>query len=96
MSAPNKIEVLLFDMGGIVIEIDFDLALQTWKQWTLLSIEEMRHRFKHDEAYEQHERGEIEASEILHICAGCLRWRLVTQKLLRAGMQFLSMRFRRH
>jgi FMN phosphatase YigB (HAD superfamily) len=63
MSAPKKIEALLFDMGGIVIEIDFDLALQAWKQWTLLSIEEMRHRFKLDEAYEQHERGEIEAAE---------------------------------
>ena len=50
-------------MGGVVFEIDFELALQTWKQWTLLSIEELRHRFKLDEAYEKHERGEIKASE---------------------------------
>ena len=48
-------------MGGVVIEINFERALQVWKQWTLLSLEEMRHRFEMDEAYEQHERGEIEA-----------------------------------
>jgi FMN phosphatase YigB (HAD superfamily) len=63
MSTTLKIEGLLFDMGGVVIEIDFERALQTWKQWTLLPIEEMRRRFKIDEAYEKLERGEIEAPE---------------------------------
>ena len=43
--------------------IDFEQALQTWKQWTLLTIEELRYRFELDEAYEKHERGEINASE---------------------------------
>ena len=63
MSTSPKIEGLLFDLGGVVIEIDFERALQTWKQWTSLPIEEMRHRFKIDEPYEKHERGEIEAPE---------------------------------
>ena len=62
MSKPRNIEGLLFDLGGVVIEINFERAFQVWKRWTLLSIEEMRHRFKMDEEYEQHERGEIEAS----------------------------------
>jgi len=50
-------------MGGVVLEIDFERALQTWSDWTSLPIEEIQHRFKMDEAYEQHERGEIGASE---------------------------------
>ena len=50
-------------MGGVVFEIDFERALQTWRQWTLLPIEEIRYRFKMDEAYERHERGEIQAPE---------------------------------
>ncbi len=54
---------LLFDMGGVVFEIDFDRALQAWSDWTILPIEEIRQRFKMDEAYERHERGEIGASE---------------------------------
>ncbi len=63
MSTSQNIKGLLFDLGGVVVEIDFELALETWKQWSLLPIEEMRFRFKLDEAYEKHERGEIEASD---------------------------------
>lgn len=63
MNKPRNIEGLLFDLGGVLIEIDFERALRSWSQWTLLSIEELRQRFKMDEAYEKHERGEIEASE---------------------------------
>lgn len=63
MPTPRNIEGLLFDLGGVVIEIDFERALQSWKQWTPLSIEEMRDRFKMDDAYQNHERGEVEASE---------------------------------
>ena len=50
-------------MGGVVFEIDFERALQTWSAWTSLPIEEIRLRFEMDEAYEQHERGEIVVSE---------------------------------
>ena len=63
MPTPRNIEGLLFDLGGVLIEIDFERALRAWNQWTLLSIEELRQRFKMDEAYEKHERGEIEAPE---------------------------------
>lgn len=63
MPTSRNIEGLLFDLGGVLVEIDFERALQTWNQWTLLSIEELRQRFKMDEAYEKHERGEIETSE---------------------------------
>ena len=63
MPTSRNIEGLLFDFGGVLVEIDFERALQEWNQWTLLSIEELRERFKMDEAYVKHERGEIEASE---------------------------------
>lgn len=63
MSTPQKIEGLLFDMGGVLFEIDFELAFQTWKRWSSLSVEEIHNRFNMDEAYEKHERGEIDAPE---------------------------------
>lgn len=50
-------------MGGVVIDIDFDLALRSWGEHSRLSIDEMRSRLVMDAAYEQHERGEIDASE---------------------------------
>ena len=63
MPSSRNIKGLLFDLGGVLMEIDFERALLTWNQWTLLPVEELRHRFKMDEAYEKHERGEIESSE---------------------------------
>ena len=59
---PRTIAALLFDMGGVLFEIDFDRALQTWQPWSRLSIGALRQRFKMDAAYEQHERGEIDAA----------------------------------
>jgi glucose-1-phosphatase len=63
MSVVQNVEGLLFDMGGIVININFDLALRAWEECSALSIEEIRRRFKLDTPYEQHERGEIDAAE---------------------------------
>jgi putative hydrolase of the HAD superfamily len=63
MSTPHNIEGLLFDMGGVVIGIDFDQAFRCWTGQSQLPIEEMRRRFTEDDAYKQHERGEIDAAE---------------------------------
>ena len=59
----QNIEGLIFDLGGVVIDIDFNQALKTWEEWSALPIEEIQRRFKMDATYERHERGEIEASE---------------------------------
>ena len=66
MPPADNIEGLLFDLGGVLIEIDFERALRVWNQWTALSVEEMRQQFKMDAAYEKHELGEIEAAEYFH------------------------------
>jgi putative hydrolase of the HAD superfamily len=56
-----SIEGLLFDMGGVVIDIDFDPAFQAWSKYSDLPIEEIRSRFAMDAPYRKHERGEIES-----------------------------------
>ena len=63
MTTQKNIEGLLFDLGGVVINIDFDQALQIWARYSRFSVEGLRSRFSMDAAYERHERGEIEASE---------------------------------
>ncbi|MGY8825743.1 MAG: HAD-IA family hydrolase [Candidatus Latescibacterota bacterium] len=57
----NKTEALLFDLGGVLVEIDFDLAFGHWQSFTTLSVAEMKSVFHFDLAYEKHERGEIGA-----------------------------------
>ena len=44
MSESPAIEALLFDLGGVVIDIDFDRALRSWEKHSRLSIDEIRGR----------------------------------------------------
>lgn len=55
----GSIRALLFDLGGVVIEIDFERALRHWADYSELSLPELRAAFRFDPAYERHERGEI-------------------------------------
>jgi FMN phosphatase YigB (HAD superfamily) len=55
------VRALLFDLGGVLIDINFQRAFEHWQALSTLSLEGIRERFGFDEAYEQHERGEISA-----------------------------------
>ena len=59
----NSVDALLFDLGGVVIEIDFDRAFSRWALYSNRNIEFIKSGFAFDSYYERHERGEIEASE---------------------------------
>ena len=56
-------QALLFDLGGVLVEIDFSRALSAWAAHSPLSIEELRRKLQVDKQYERHERGEIDANE---------------------------------
>jgi len=57
------VEALLFDMGGVVIDIDFGRAIASWAAAAGVPVEVIRPRFGFDPAYERHERGEITGAE---------------------------------
>jgi glucose-1-phosphatase len=62
MGFDDSVDALLFDLGNVVIEIDFNRAVAHWA--THASCEEslIRDRFRHDHAYDQYERGKIDLS----------------------------------
>lgn len=65
----EKIKVLLFDVGGVVIDYDLDRAFTAWEPVSRLSREDIKMAFKFDTAYEQHECGEITAEAYFdHLC----------------------------
>ena len=59
----HKAQALLVDLGGVVIDIDFDRALRAWQPKSRLSIDELRQAFRFDLAYQRHERGEITSAQ---------------------------------
>lgn len=66
-------EALLFDLGGVLVDIDFSRALSAWAPYSALSPTELRKSFTHDLQYERHERGEIEAVEYFDHLARALQ-----------------------
>ncbi|MGC1174561.1 HAD-IA family hydrolase [Polaromonas sp.] len=64
-----KVQALLFDLGGVVLDIDFNRAFEHWQPVSRLSLDEIRAGFRFDAAYQQHERGEIDAAQYFaHLC----------------------------
>ena len=60
MTRPH-IEALLFDLGGVLIDIHAERVLEHWGRCAGVSVDFLRSRFEVDEAYRQHERGERDA-----------------------------------
>ncbi len=58
----HTVKALLFDLGGVVLDISFDKALERWSHHSGVGSDTLKTRFTLDEAYEQHERGEIGAA----------------------------------
>lgn len=57
------VKALIFDLGNVVIDIDFERIFKKWSYYSGVPVEKMRVAFEMDAAYEQHERGEIEGIE---------------------------------
>jgi putative hydrolase of the HAD superfamily len=52
---------ILFDLGGVVLDVDFDRAIQAWARHSRLPVEQVRAAFHFDLPYQQHETGQLEA-----------------------------------
>jgi putative hydrolase of the HAD superfamily len=57
---PSSADALLFDLGQVVLNIDFDKALACWAGYAGCEPADIAARFVRDEHYHQHERGLIE------------------------------------
>lgn len=72
---------LLFDLGNVLIDVDFRLALDVWERHSALPRAELERRFGVDEAYERHERGEIDAAAYCEHLAARLELRATLEEI---------------
>ena len=57
--AKGSTEALLFDLGRVVLDIDFSRAIATWAGHAGCAPADILSRFVRDEAYRRHETGQI-------------------------------------
>jgi putative hydrolase of the HAD superfamily len=84
-SAPNglrSVSALLFDLGGVVIGIDFARAFRRWAASAACDPDDLRTRFTFDRAYEEHERGRLDICEYFEALRQALRVNLSDRDLL--------------
>lgn len=61
MSQPAaSTRAVLFDLGGVLLDIDFDRALAAWQPHSRLPPEQLRSRFAFDEPFRHHETGRLD------------------------------------
>jgi len=59
---PASVDALLFDLGGVIIDVDFNRALERWALHARCDPAALKARFTQDTHYQRHERGEIDAA----------------------------------
>jgi glucose-1-phosphatase len=58
----KEIKALLFDLGGVIIDIDLEFTFADWAKSANCDVTKIQEAFSQDVFYKAHERGEIEAS----------------------------------
>jgi putative hydrolase of the HAD superfamily len=61
--SPGAADALLFDLGRVVFEIDFEKALTCWARHAGCAPSDIAARFARDESYRHHEIGKISDAE---------------------------------
>jgi putative hydrolase of the HAD superfamily len=69
---PASADALLFDLGRVVLDIDFSRALDCWAGHAGCEPAHLVGRFSPDDAYKRHERGEISDAEFFAALRGSL------------------------
>lgn len=68
----GRIDALLFDLGGVLIDVDFDRVFARWAAHARCEASAIRSRWAPDVSYQQHERGEIDARAYFACLRGTL------------------------
>ncbi|NJO23020.1 MAG: HAD-IA family hydrolase [Sphingomonadales bacterium] len=58
----HRVDALLFDLGRVVIDIDFDRAIARWAEQASCDAALLRQRFARGSAFKQHETGALSDS----------------------------------
>ena len=92
MTRPGRgdIDALLYDFGGVLIEVDFDRVFARWSELSGIPAAEVKARFKHDEHYDAHERGRLAAGPFYDWVRRTIGFRLTDAQVAEGWMRVLG------
>jgi FMN phosphatase YigB (HAD superfamily) len=82
MGTTPKIEALLFDLGGVVIDIDFERVWNSWARDAACAVDGLRHSIGRDATYLRYECGQIPLEDYFAHLRGTLNVALTDAQLL--------------
>jgi len=87
MTNPRDIDALLFDFGGVLVQIDFQRVCRHWADAAGVPVKEVAGRFALGPTYERHERGEIAIGDYCHALRRDLGIALDDERLVEGWQQ---------
>lgn len=78
----TAVDALLFDLGGVIINIDFGRAIAAWAKDAKVPAHALAERFTFDAAFDAHERGVVDSAQYFDMLRGSLGVALTDQQLL--------------
>lgn len=82
MTTSPKIEALLFDLGGVVIDIDFERVWNSWARDAACEVDGLRHSIGRDATYLRYECGQIPLEDYFAHLRGAMNVALTDAQLL--------------
>lgn len=82
MADSGTVEAIVFDLGGVLVDVDIRRGLGRWAAAARVPVEALVSRWKRDEAYCAHERGEMEDRVYFRYLRGLLGIELADDDLL--------------
>lgn len=74
---------MLFDLGGVIVDIDFRRVFEAWSTYSGVPAETLGSRFSMGTYYERHERGEIPVAEFFESLRSSLGIQLTDEEFER-------------
>jgi putative hydrolase of the HAD superfamily len=77
-----RVDALLFDLGGVLVEVDWGRAFAAWSAASGVPAEALAQRFRRDQAYEAHECGTMSDPEFFAVVKKTLGLDLSDEEML--------------